>query len=255
MATNGLATIHNGILRNADCLRKQFLMPITHDFQIYSAPSSEIYQTQIGSQLWYVKLYSHPFYIYVYVYTICLYFHLSEQMNNVRLLVILHFTSSLSFLVASSRYEYLFLERFELSKDWCIKKQNLVRELTISRRNLYDKIAALTNAIDEISQYHTDSNSIDINGIGKSPNIEIGSFRNYSNASTMSKPGAEYFTYVSTNRDMNLFSNIENIYNRSKVLIVEATVKEVIMLQKAYDQNITEYSKGHLHYNLEESLK
>ena len=170
-------------------------------------------------------------------------------MKNVRLLVILQITLPLLFLVESSRYEYLFLESFELSKDWCIKKQNLGRELTISRRNLYDKIAALTNAINEISQYHNDSNSIDINGVEKSPNIEIRSFRNYSNASTMSQPGAEYFTYVITKRDMNLFSNIENIYNRSKVLIVEAAAKEVIMLQKAYDQNITEYSKGHLHSN------
>ena len=159
----------------------------------------------------------------------CLYFHLSNQRNNVRLLVMLHFTSSLSFLVASSRYEYLFLESFELSKDWYIEKQNLGRELTISRRNLYDKIAALPNAIEEISQYHNDSNSIDINCVEKSPNIEIRSYRNYSNASTMSQPGAEYFTYVITKRDMNLFSNIENIYNRSKVLIVEAAAKEVIM--------------------------
>ena len=36
------------------------------------------------------------------------------------------------------------------------------------------------------------------------------------------------------------------IYNQSKASIVEAAAKGVIMLQETYDQNITEYSKGHL---------
>ena len=167
-------------------------------------------------------------------------------MKNVRLLVILQITLPFLFLVESSRYEYLFLESFELSKDWFIKEQNLVKELTISRRNLYGQIVALLSGTNEISQYHTDSILSDISDTEKYINLDMRNIRNYLNVTTMSPPATEYLIQSSTKRDTNLFSDIESIYNQSKASIVEAAAKGVIMLQETYDQNITEYSKGHL---------
>ena len=92
----------------------------------------------------------------------CILFITHNKMENVRLLVILHITFSHLFLVSTSRYDYLFFENFELSKDLFVKEQNLVRELTISRRNLYNNIKALTSGIDNISQHHPDSHPGDI---------------------------------------------------------------------------------------------
>lgn len=167
-------------------------------------------------------------------------------MENVRLLVILHITFSLLFLVSTSRYDYLFFENFELSKDLFVKEQNLVRELTISRQNLYNNIKALTSGIDNISQHHPDSHPSDISGNEKWLNLEIRNIRSHLNVTTMSPPGTEYSMYNNTKSDRNLFSNIENVYNQPEVLIVEAAAKGVIMLQETYEQNITEYLKGHL---------
>ena len=92
-------------------------------------------------------------------------------MECVRLLVILHITFSPLCLVSTSRYDYLFFENFELSKDLFIKEQNLVRELTISRQNLYNNIKALTSGIDNISQHHPDSHPSDISGNEKWLNL------------------------------------------------------------------------------------
>ena len=167
-------------------------------------------------------------------------------MENVRLLVILHITFSHLFLVSTSRYDYLFFENFELSKDLFVKEQNLVRELTISRRNLYNNIKALTSGIDNISQHHPDSHPGDISGNEKWLNLEIRNIRCHLDVTTMFPPGTEYSMYNNTRDDRNLFSNIENIYNQPEALILEAAAKGVIMLQETYEQNITEYLKGHL---------
>ena len=167
-------------------------------------------------------------------------------MENVRLLVILHITFSLLFLVSTSRYDYLFFENFELSKDLFVKEQNLVRELMISRQNLYNNIKALTSGIDNISQQHPVLHPGDINGNEKWLNLEIRNIRSHLNVTTMSPPGTEYSMYNNTKSDRNLFSNIENVYNQPETLIVEAAAKGVIMLQETYEQNITEYLKGHL---------
>ena len=167
-------------------------------------------------------------------------------MENVGLLVILHITFSLLFLVSTSRYDYLFFENFELSKDLFVKEQNLVRELTISRQNLYNNIKALTSGIDNISQHYPDSYPGDISGNEKWLNLEIRNIRSRLDVTTMSPPGTEYLMYNNTKNERNLFSNIENMYNQPEALIVEAAAKGVIMLQETYEQNITEYLKGHL---------
>ena len=120
-------------------------------------------------------------------------------MKNDSLLVILHITLSFTFTIESSRYDYLFFENLELSKECFIKEQNL--KLTISRRNLYDSIAALTSGIHEISQHHSDSHSSGLNGNGKWLHLEMINIRSHLDATAIIPLDTDKLIYNHTMRE------------------------------------------------------
>ena len=164
-----------------------------------------------------------------------------------------HVISSLLLLpytIVCSRYEYLLFENFELMKQSFLKEQELVKNLNILRLQVYHQMDALNHNIYNAPCLENSSDS-SMKSVRKS---EHGSdfhlkviFRRIQYENIVSV-GTRYLTYRDLKQDYSDMYNYEKLHQLSSGDIIDAALKGMIMLQETYDQEIKEYSAGHLRF-------
>ena len=142
--------------------------------------------------------------------------------------------------ILCSRYDYLAFENFELTKSNFLLEQEVVRNLQHTRNILHQQLSDLKQANENIV---TPNNSvIDITKERKNvvPNIYISQHK------SCSPLNGFYNIYKQIKAKYNKPYPYKALYSISAQDLLIAACKGVIMLQETYDQNITEFSKGHL---------
>ena len=143
-------------------------------------------------------------------------------------------------MVICSRYNYLLFENFEVTKASFIKEQNVVRKLETIRRNLHQIREGLCNRINDISVCIED---VQLHKAGKSENwfaFQVKMILDH----RLNNENLPLLTSLGWKQRAFEFSYN---YSLSGPKIMDGAQKGIIMLQETYDQNIKEFSHGHLH--------
>ena len=154
------------------------------------------------------------------------------------------------FTVISSRYEYLLFENFELTKKVFLVEQEFVKNLRIIKNDLSNYMKELNATINYNSRAEDNSDKGNIiahkfeNGIStyltNTPNLI-----RYEKAFLLN---TFYSSYRALEQKLIRLFNYNKIYHRSVQNVMDAAQKGVIMLQETYDQDVKEYSAGHLRF-------
>ena len=153
--------------------------------------------------------------------------------------------------IFSEKYQYYLFENFEMTKDCFIKEQGINKALQINRQNLHHKIDTLNQRI----------------YIDQQPSSTIGS--NTQKRYTQNFHDKLKFTwrliynryqfrklsvwsnfhslYHKVKDNFNFFFDFQKVYQRSTQEIMDGALKGLVMLQETYEQDIKDFSKGHLH--------
>ena len=155
--------------------------------------------------------------------------------------------------IISEKYEYYLFENFEMTKDCFIKEQGINKALQINRQNLYHKMEALSHSI-YISQEPSSaigSNTQKFHAQNFHDKLKF-TFRLMFNKYQFRKLSIWsnfYSLYLKVKDDFNFLFDFEKVYKRSTLEIMDGALKGLVMLQETYEQDIKDFSKGHLHLN------
>ena len=153
--------------------------------------------------------------------------------------------------IISEKYEYYLFENFEMTKDCFIKEQGINEALQINRQNLYHKMEALSHSI-YISQEPSSaigSNTQKLHAQNFHDKLKF-TFRLMFNKYQFRKLSIWsnfYSLYLKVKDDFNFLFDFEKVYKRSTLEIMDGALKGLVMLQETYEQDIKDFSKGHLH--------
>ena len=153
--------------------------------------------------------------------------------------------------IISEKYEYYLFENFEMTKDCFIKEQGINKALQINRQNLYHKMEALSHSI-YISQEPSSaigSNTQKLHAQNFHDKLKF-TFRLMFNKYQFRKLSIWsnfYSLYLKVKDKFNFLFDFEKVYQRSTQEIMDGSLKGLVMLQETYEQNIRDFSKGHLH--------
>ena len=156
----------------------------------------------------------------------------------------------LPFTVVCSRYDYLLFENFELMKQSFLKEQELVKNLKILRSDLYQQMDALNSNINNASSLETYAD-LSMKRLQKSEHRIDFHLKNISRCiqhEIIVLMDTRYLNYRDLKQDYSDMYNYTKSYQLGSGDIIDAALKGVIMLQETYDQEIKEYSAGHLRF-------
>ena len=153
--------------------------------------------------------------------------------------------------IISEKYEYYLFENFEMTKDCFIKEQGINKALQINRQNLYHKMDALSHRI-YINQEPSSaigSNTQKLHAQNFHDKLKF-TFRLMFNKYQFRKLSIWsnfYSLYLKVQDKFNFLFDFEKVYKRSTLEIMDGALKGLVMLQETYEQDIKDFSKGHLH--------
>ena len=172
----------------------------------------------------------------------------TQKMSQIKYLVVIMILSLLPCTMKCSRYDFLLLENFEMTKKIFIKEQEIVKKLQINRQNLIRSIDVLDSR--KGSKLRVENyKDMYLNNIQKIDNL----LEFKLNIVTDSH-------YSSKLNSLDIFSrhyhNFKSAYNFvwnygfgihvPVETIIDSAMKGLIMLQDTYEQDIKQFSKGHL---------
>ena len=146
-----------------------------------------------------------------------------------------------------SRYDYLLFENYEITKKSFVMEQDVVRNLTTARENLNTQISNLKPRINNILK--TGNGMIPIFKRRKNHALDCHfctSINHFCHNEIVIHLNEAYIRYQSFKLSSDEIYSYEKVYPDSVLDLMIAASKGVIMLQETYNQNIKEFSKGHL---------
>jgi hypothetical protein len=150
--------------------------------------------------------------------------------------------------VIPARYDYLWFENFELTKNAFLNEQELVKNLRIIRNDLSKRMRELNATIRYISHkdYCADKNEEIVHNLiyrVNSDSMTIVIFFRFQKTILLK---TWYSKYRSLKQKIIHFFHYDKIYNTNIMNIMDAAQRGIIMLQETYNQDIKQYSAGHL---------
>ena len=150
-----------------------------------------------------------------------------------------------------SRYDFLLFENFEYTRMLFIGEQETIRELQLNRRYLYQKMDYLNDRIynNPVTPHRlgTELSKTQLAMLDNSLGFQLKMVSDCLNSSRLS-------TFVISNQKYNDFKTWYNydfsfghLAGTFVSTIMESAIKGLVMLQETYDQDITNFSRGHLH--------
>ena len=167
--------------------------------------------------------------------------------HGISLLLLLPFT------IVCSRYDYLLFENFELMKQSFLKEQELVKNLNIFRHTLYQQNDAL-NANNNYASCLETYAYLSMKRLQKSDHginfrlKNVSRFNMSIQYKTIVSMDNRYLKYRDLKQDYGDMYNYEKSHQLSSRDIIDAALKGIIMLQETYNQDIKDYSAGHLRF-------
>lgn len=148
--------------------------------------------------------------------------------------------------------EFLLFENFELTRKSFIEEQSVFRHMADTRKKLNDTVNHLSDNSDTVtnefqSTIKMGQNSSNKHRIIKQAFIQ-GLIQNKSTKSMRTRIWEDFYAqYRIVKKKYNFTYSYEKVYKGSEKLeIVKSALRGVLMLRETFEQNITDFSKGHL---------
>ena len=151
--------------------------------------------------------------------------------------------------VTPARYDYLWFENFELTKNAFLNEHVLVRNLGVIKNDLSKRMVGLNAIIKYNSQkeHCAGKNHEMIQNLIYRVSSDLMNITNFIHFQKTISLKTCYSKYRSLKQKLiNVPFNYDKIYNTNNMNLLEAAQKGIIMLQETYDQEIKQYSAGHL---------
>ena len=153
--------------------------------------------------------------------------------------------------IISEKYEYYLFENFEMTKDCFIKEQGINEALQINRQNLYHKMEALSQRIyinqEPSSAIGSNTQKLHAQNFHDKLKFTLRLMYNRYQFRKLSVWIIFYLSYLKVKDNFNFLFDFEKVYKRSTLEIMDGALKGLVMLQETYEQDIKDFSKGHLH--------
>ena len=153
--------------------------------------------------------------------------------------------------IISEKYEYYLFENFEMTKDCFIKEQGINKALQINRQNLYHKMEALSHSIyisqEPSSAIGSNTQKLHAQNVHDKSKFTFKLMFNKYQFRKLSIWSNFYSLYLKVKDKFNFLFDFEKVYKRSTLEIMDGALKGLVMLQETYEQDIKDFSKGHLH--------
>ena len=148
-----------------------------------------------------------------------------------------------------SKYEYLLFENFESTKNSFLKEQKTVKQLQNFRNSLYERLELLQDSKDRSLYLKNESSiySINVPNFKHNINIRRDGVQNR-NPEVLSVTEPFTNNQISREEYNDVFKYERDYKNTDHTDIMRAALRGLIMLQATYNQDMQEYSKGHLSY-------
>ena len=153
--------------------------------------------------------------------------------------------------IISEKYQYYLFENFEMTKDCFVKEQGINKALQMNRQNLLHKMDALSQRIyiDQEPSSIIGSNTQKLYSQNFHDKLEFTLRLMYNRYQfrTLSVWSNFHSLYIKVKDNFNFLFDFEKVYQRSTQEIMDGSLKGLVMLQETYEQDIRDFSKGHLH--------
>ena len=153
--------------------------------------------------------------------------------------------------IISEKYQYYLFENFEMTKNCFVKEQGINKALQINRQNLHHKMDALSQRIyiDQEPSSIIGSNTQKLYSQNFHDKLEFTLRLMYNRYQfrTLSVWSNFHSLYIKVKDNFNFLFDFEKVYQRSTQEIMDGSLKGLVMLQETYEQDIKDFSKGHLH--------
>ena len=153
--------------------------------------------------------------------------------------------------IISEKYQYYLFENFEMTKDCFVKEQGINKALQMNRQNLLHKMDALSQRIyiDQEPSSIIGSNTQKLYSQNFHDKLEFTLRLMYNRYQfrTLSVWSNFHSLYIKVKDNFNFLFDFEKVYQRSTQEIMDGSLKGLVMLQETYEQDIKDFSKGHLH--------
>lgn len=152
--------------------------------------------------------------------------------------------------IKSSRYEYLLFENFEVTKTAFIKEQRLVKSLQMMRNDISKRISRINSTINDVSEVRNFAfiNKEVVQNVDYRSGDYIKTLLPLDRYTSIVLLNELLYKYHLLKIDAIDLFNYDKHFNLNVKDIMDAAQKGVIMLQETYDQDIKEYSAGHLRF-------
>ena len=153
--------------------------------------------------------------------------------------------------IISEKYQYYLFENFEMTKNCFVKEQGINKALQINRQNLHHKMDALSQRIyiDQApsSAIGFNSQKLYSQNFHDKLKFTLRLMYNRYQFRTLSVWSNFHSLYIKVKDNFNFLFDFEKVYQRSTQEIMDGSLKGLVMLQETYEQDIRDFSKGHLH--------
>ena len=151
----------------------------------------------------------------------------------------------------SEKYSFYMFENFELTKDCFIKELHIVKLLQLSRKTLRYK----RNKLNHSMYKHYDSQSVLIYNAQQHHDRNVKKLLLFTFSSLYKGYQLEQISirnnfhslHPKAKDNSHLLLGFEGVYKRSTLDILNDALKGLVMLQETYEQDINDFSKGHLY--------
>jgi hypothetical protein len=130
------------------------------------------------------------------------------------------------------------------------KEQELVKNLKIIRHDLYQQMDTLNANIIKTSssENYADPSLKRVQNSAHGIDLHIKNMSQSIQYETIISMDSRYLNYCDLKQDCSYLYNYEESYQLGPGDIIDAALKGIIMLQETYNQEIKEYSAGHLRF-------
>ena len=153
--------------------------------------------------------------------------------------------------IISEKYQYYLFENFEMTKDCFIKEQGINKVLRVNRQNLHHKMDALSQRIyidpEPSSTVGSNTQKLHAQNFHDKLKFTLRLMYNRYQFRKLSVWSNFHSLYLKVKNNFNFFFDFEKVYKRSTLEIMDGALKGLVMLQETYEQDIKDFSKGHLH--------
>ena len=144
-----------------------------------------------------------------------------------------------------------------MTKDCFIKEQGINKVLRVNRQNLHHKMDAISQRIDQEPSSTIGSNTQKLHAQNVHDKLEFTLRLMYNRCPfrTLSIWSNFHSLYIKVKDNFNFLFDFEKVYQRSTQEIMDGSLKGLVMLQETYEQDIKDFSKGHLHLKNENIIE